>query len=388
MINSIREETDKLLHNKMIVIVLFIIPIAANILFGFVFQSSRISHIPMAVVDHDQSSLSRMIIQQFEENDTFSLKYMLQDEDKLKKMMEAGTVKTGMIIPENFYKDVLMLRAPNVLMIYDGSSMPIASTAKSKASEILLTLKTGTAMKMIGGKLSVPSDVADKTALTVGFKTRFLYNPSKNYNYTLNPGLGAAAVQTAIVLLGAVCIRKEKLRDGFTSSMNYIMGKIIFYGLLGTVSLMCSIFIQAVIFDIPFKGEVTAALLLSLLMALAESAFAVMVSVWVSETAFASLIVAVLFIPSTAIGGYTWPRISMNRLYKSISYLMPFAHYGDSLRNVYLKGIPLSMLFPQFKWFLCYIAATLAISAAGVVVWNLPVFRKTAVKEEKADAVY
>lgn len=390
MINSIKEESSKLLHSKMIVIILFIIPIAANILIGLVFHSSQISHIPMAVVDHDQSSLSRMIIEQFAENDTFSLKYVLQDEDKLKKMMEDGTIKTGMIIPENFSQDVTKLKAPNILMIYDGSHMPIASTAKSKASEILLTLKTGAAMKMIGGKLSLPRDAAEKTALTIGFKSRFLYNPARSYKYTLNPGLGAAVVQTAIVLLGAVCIRKEKLHDGFIKSMGYITGKIIFYGLLGAISLMFSIFVQSVMFGIPFKGTFTSALLLSLLMALAESACAVMVSVWVSETAFASLIVAVLFIPSTALGGYTWPRLSMPQIYKSVSYMMPFAHYGDSVRSLYLKGIPLSALVPEFKWFGWFIAVICAIAAAGVLVWNLPVIARTAIfaKEEKTNDVY
>lgn len=379
MINSIKEETGKLLHNRMIVIVLFIIPIAANLLIGWVFQGSLIRHIPMAVVDHDQSSLSRTVIQYFAENETFSVKYILQDEEELEKLMEEGTIKTGMVIPENFSQDVVKLKAPNILMIYDGSSMPVASSAKSKASEILMTVKTGTAMKLIGGKLAAPTDIARKTALTINFKSRFLYNPARSYSYTLNPGLGAAVVQTAIVLMGAVCIRKEKPREGLRKCMGYIAGKAVFYGILGTASLMCSVFIQTVIFGIPLKGEISSVLLLSSLMALAESTCAVMISVWVHDKMFASMVAAVLFIPSTAIGGYTWPRFSMPTAYQSLSYIMPFAHYGDSLRNLYLKGIPLSMLTNELKWFTGYIAACFVLAAIGVVVWNLPVFTKISV---------
>lgn len=379
MVNSIREETSKLLHNRMIVVVLFIIPIAANLLIGGVFQSSLIRHIPMAVVDHDQSGLSRTIIQQFAENETFSIKYILQDEEKLEEMIQDGTIKTGMIIPGNFSSDVTNLKSPNVLMIYDGSSMPVASSAKSKASEILMTLKTGAAMKLIGGKLAVPPDVAQKTALTISFKNRFIYNPARSYSYTLNPGLGTAAVQSAIVLMGAVCINKEKLREGLKKCMGYIAGKVVFYGVLGTASLMCSVFIQNVVFDIPMKSNISSVLLLSLLMALAESACAVMISVWVHEKMFASMVAAVLFIPSTAIGGYTWPRLSMPPLYQFLSYIMPFAHYGDPLRNLYLKGISLSRLVPEFKWFIAYIAVCFILAAVGVMAWNLPVFRKNAV---------
>lgn len=389
MINSIREEAGKLLHNRMYAIILFIIPIAANLLIGFVFHSGQIAHIPMAVVDYDRSGLSRTIIQQFAEEETFSLDYMLQDEEKLKAMLQSGDISVGMIIPGNFSRDVAMLKAPNILMIYDGSHMPVASTAKAKASEILLTLKTGAAMKLIGGKLGLPGDVAEKTALTIGFKTRFLYNTAKSYKYTLNPGLGAAVVQTAIVLLGAVCVNKDKLHGSFGRSVGYIAGKVVFFGLLGTASLMLGIFIQSAIFGVPFKGRLEAALLLSLLMATAEAACAVMISVWVSDTAFASLAAAVLFIPSTALGGYTWPIMSMPRVYQSASYLMPFAHYGDSLRSLYLKGIPLSVLLPELKWFGWYTAAAFSVAAAGVAIRNLPALTGIAgaVKGGKADGL-
>jgi len=390
MINSIREEADKLLHNRMYVIILFIIPIAANLLIGLVFDSGQITHIPMAVVDYDQSALSRGIIQQFADEETFSLKYILQDEERLKSMLQSGEISTGMIIPGNFSSDVSMLKAPNILMIYDGSHMPVASTAKAKASEILLTLKTGAAMKLIGGKLAMPGDAARKTALTIGFKNRFLYNPAKSYKYSLNPGLGAAVVQTAIVLLGAVCINREKLLGSFGRAMGYIAGKVIFFGVMGTVAFMLSIFIQSVIFGVPFQGGIGESLLLSLFMAFAEAACAVTISVWVSETAFASLLAAVLFIPSTALGGYTWPIMSMPRVYQSLAYLMPFAHYGDSLRSLYLKGVSLYKLLPEIKWLSGYISAMLVTSAVGVIVWNLPAIKGIpgAAREGKADGIH
>lgn len=372
MINSIKEETGQLLHNRMLIIVLFIIPIVANLLIGWVFQCNVIRHIPMAIVDYDQSSLSRMIIQHFSENDTFSVNYMLQDEETLKQLIEEGKVKAAMVIPGNFSQDVTMLRSPNVLMIYDGSSMPVASTAKAKASEILLTLKTGAAMKLIGGKLSVPGDVAYKTALSIGFKNRFMYNPARSYTYSLNTGLGAATVQSAIVLMGVVCIRKERLREGLKRNLGYIAGKIVFYGVLGASSLMCSVFIQHFIFAVPMKGAIITILVLCLFMAVAEAACAVMLSVWIHERMFALLVAAVLFIPSTALGGYTWPRLSMPGLYKSIAYVLPFAHFGNSLRNLMLKGIPLGNLVLELKWFTGYTAVCFALAALGVLAWNLP----------------
>lgn len=167
-----------------------------------------------------------------------------------------------------------------------------------------------------------------------------------------------AIVQTAIVLLGAVCIRRERLSGNFIMNMGYISGKIVFYTLMGTVSLMCSVFIQSGLFGIPFRGAVSSALLLSLMM-------------------------AVLFIPSAALGGYTWLRLAMPEIYRAFSYLMPFAHYGDALRSLYLKGIHLSALSADLKWFGWFSLVSFIAAGMGVLRQSLPVFTGAVVPIEE-----
>lgn len=387
MISSIWEEWKRMWKDKHMIGLLIIIPLAFNILIGIEFQSNRIMEIPMAVVDHDNSSLSRMIVQNFDENEVFSIKYHLSDESDLKKLIENGTVNVGMVIPEGFYSDVTMMKGPNILMVYDGSNMSIASTAKSKASEILLTLKTGVSMKLIGGKLKLPADVSQRTALSVRFSSRFLYNPTKSYKNFLNPGLGTAIVQTGIILLAAVCIRRESLNRGFMLNFGYYCGKVVFYTLSGTVMFLSSVFIQNEIFHIPYRGSVIAVILLSFFMALAVSSFGAMISVWVTNTSFASLVVAVLFVPSTAMGGYTWPIMAMPKIYQIYASTMPFAHYSTALRLLYLKGLPLDALLVDFRWFCVYTLITFFIGSLGIVYHRLPVFsyissRRKPIEEE------
>lgn len=374
MISSIWEECKRMRKEKIMIVLLFIIPIAVNILIGIEFQNNRILEIPMAVVDHDNSSLSRMIVQQFDENDTFSVKYRLSDESDLKKLIDKGTINAGMIIPEGFNTDVTMMKAPNILMVYDGSNMSIASSAKSKASEILLTIKTGVSMKMIGGKLKLPADVSKRTALSVRFSSRFLYNPGRSYKNFLNPGLGAAIVQSGLILLAAVCIKRESLNKGFVMNFGYYCGKIIFYTLAGTTMFLGSVFIQSVIFHVPYRGNIMAVICLSFLMSMAVSTFGAMISVWIRNTAFASLVVAVLFVPSTAMGGYTWPIMAMPKIYQIYGATMPFAHYSTALRQLCLKGIPFYTLLADFRWFFCYILIAFAFGGLGLYVLHLPLF--------------
>ena len=386
MFNSVLEECKKVLRDKSMLLILFIIPIAVNLLIGFEFQNNQIINIPMAVIDYDNSSLSRMIINQFEESETFSVKYKLTEETDLKKLIDNGNANVGMIIPVDFSQDISKLSGTSILMIYDGSNMSVASTAKSKASEILLTLKTGISMKIIGGKLMLPEDISKNTAMTIKFSGRFLYNPAKSYKNFLNPGLGVAIVQTSIVLLGAVCIKKEKLGKDYFTDTSYIFGKVIFYTTIGTMMLLCSVLIQNRIFNIPFRGNFIYVIALSFLMALAIASFAVMISVWVSDTTFASLIVAVLFIPSTALAGYTYPMMAMPGIYKILASLMPFGHYGSILRDLYLKGVPFMVLLNDLRWFCCFFLFSFLLSCAGILCQNLQIYKYFCLKLAEEEA--
>ncbi|MCR4436940.1 MAG: ABC transporter permease [Clostridiales bacterium] len=384
MISSFLKKCRAAGVNRMALIVILLLPAAVNILLGLEFLNGQIRSIPMAVVDQDNSSLSRMIVRQFEENETFDVKYYLKSGDEVKALLDRGDVKVGMVIPRDFSKDVAGFRSPGILMLYDGSHMSVASTAKTRATEILMSLKTGTAMKMMSGKLNMPGTVAEKTAQTIEFSNRVLYNPTKSFMYFLNPGLGVAVVQTGIVLMGVVSVGRESLTGNLAASLRYVSRKILSYGLLGTLSLMSSVFIQNKLFGIPFRGNYGSAWLLSLCLAFSVSVFSVMLSVWIPDSMIASTVGAVLFIPDAVLVGYTWPVLSMPAAYRFAASLIPFGHYADNLRDLYLKGVPLPALFNDIRWFCLFALVSLAALGMGLARRSRPVCGRAAAYEKGA----
>lgn len=368
MVESILDECRRMIKEKMIYVIIFIIPIIVNLLLGFEFSYDQIQHIPMAIIDQDNSTLSRKIVQSFSENEIFDVKYYIDDPNQMKKLLDDSTVKVGMIIPKDFYSDVTELKSPTVLMLYDGSHMSIASAAKSRATEILLTLKVGATRKVLSGKLGVPADVSAKLAQPITFSNRFLYNPTKSFKNFLTPGFGVAIVQTAIVLMAVVSIRRKKVTGDFLDKYAHVLGKIIFYAVLGTLSLMMCIAIQSLIFKVPFRGSYFAALILSTAFAFAVSSFAILVSVWVGEKMLCTLIVAILFIPNTIMVGYTWPVLSMPMIYKHVANCLPFYHYADNIRDLFLKGSSLANCYNDLVWFLIYTLICLIFIGLGTYV--------------------
>lgn len=367
MLKTLSREFKLMFGSWMMITVLVIIPILVNILLGFEFCYNQIQHIPMAIIDQDNSSTSRMIVQQFCENEIFNVKYYPNDSSEMKKLMDDSKIRVGMIIPKNFNNDVLTLQSPTILMLYDGSHMSVASTAKTKASEILLTLKTGVLIKLIEGNLSLPAETAEKMALAINFSNRTLYNPAKSFKNFLTPGFGAAIVQSAVVLMAAAAIKAEELETKKSKRAGYLLGKIIFYTGWGTFSLIASILIQSKWFGVPFRGNFMEAILFSIALSASIASFALMISSWIRDTSFALLVNAVIFVPNSVMVGYTWPVLSMPKPYQIAATFFPFYHYADPLRDMYLKGVPGVDVLHEMLWFAAFTLITFVIGWAGVL---------------------
>ena len=71
MLEGLQEEFHRLRKDKLLIIACLIIPICVNLLVGLELQSGVIEHVPMAIIDYDDSQLSRQLIRYFRENDSF-----------------------------------------------------------------------------------------------------------------------------------------------------------------------------------------------------------------------------------------------------------------------------------------------------------------------------
>ncbi|WP_425446210.1 ABC transporter permease [Dethiothermospora halolimnae] len=362
------EEIKKMGKGKITVLVLFIIPILGNLLLGYQFKEGHLKDISLAIYDQDNSSLSRMIIDEFNANETFDINYYVNSDKEIKRLFKNGEIMTAMVIPKDFNKDILKLNDTKILMIYDGSHMPTLSVAKAKASEILLTIKTGVSMKLIGGKLGVHKNIVENISQALKFRTRYLYNPTQNYKNFFTIGMGIAMIQSAIALLAASSILKKKLSDKRLDRIGYQIGKILFYGLFGFLSIMLIIFVQRDILSIPFRGSIFDSAIMSILLSFSVSSFGVMISSIIPDKMIATTINAVIFVPNTIMIGYTWPVLSMPIAYRKVSSFFPYYHYADNIRDMFLKGTEIETMVSDINWYFAFISITVIIGAFGISI--------------------
>ena len=91
-----------------------IVPIVAALVLGAMYSHTYADNIPMGIVDLDESSLSRNIIQQFSIHPGLTIESYPASEAEAYEEILTGKIKGAVIIPRDFYKDVLQTKSPNV----------------------------------------------------------------------------------------------------------------------------------------------------------------------------------------------------------------------------------------------------------------------------------
>ncbi len=315
-------------------VLIILMPHLVNLATCTMMIDKQLREIPMAVYLGDNTDLTREIVRSFDENETFDVQYYVESIKEIETLMSEGKVQFGLAIPVNFTKDVKGAKAPTVDLVIDGSQLSLASFTKIRSSEILLTIKTGAMMSLYQGKFNISEHEALNTAMPISITTRLLGNPTRNYINFLLPGMMTALVQVGLAMnASAVFSRRE--RETFKQSfVRYLLN----FSTLGFVSMLGIVAVQSVFFKTPIKGSLLQIILLTALFNLAVTAVSLAIASGLNNKVFASQVGALWFIPSSILSGYTWPLISMPDGIQRISHLMPFTYYGDTLRDLMLKG--------------------------------------------------
>lgn len=336
----------------MLMVMMFVIPISSSFLFGYNMQAKQIQHIPTIIVDRDNSSFSRMLTEEIGRNEIFNIVEYSENDSDVQKFIEQGKAMVGVIIPSSFSKDLTEGNGPKILVFYDGSQMSITSAAKARISEILLTIKTGYLKKVMEGKLNVLPNQSIKTTLPMYFTYRLLNNPTRNYVNFLVPGMLIGIIQIGLIMIGVDRVRdKEKF-------FLLCLGKSILWGVLGAISIITTLWIQCHYFGVPYKGSLSAGIKITLIYSIAIVSTGMLVRFIIPNKVLATQVAAIIVIPSSILGGFTFPLMAMPKLFQQIAFFLPYVHYAEPIRDLSMKDIDISYISQDMSWlikFMVYI---------------------------------
>ncbi|MCT4604896.1 MAG: ABC transporter permease [Marinisporobacter sp.] len=353
-LKMIFKELKNTIFDRDVILLISLGSIFLTLLFGGVYINSYIEDIPVAILDEDNSSLSRMIVQQFGDDDRFDLTYHINTREELKDLIDSRRVHMGVYIPPNFSKDVMTLESSDVLILVDGTNMVVGNNAYAQAVSIIQTIAAGTQIKLIEAKGIVPS-LSYNVAMPFQFTDRMLYDPKMTYmNYLIVGFIGIFLQQVMFSGVGISVVKGGEYFAG-KNTIKKLVPKVIALAILALSSMCIAIHIAQRVFNVPIRGSIGIGLLFAFVFILAITCPAIILASIVKDKLKFAQISYMLSLPTFAASGYLWTidqlPAPMVAVYKC---LWPLIYFVRPFDEVMVKGLRFEMIKGNIYGLLLY----------------------------------
>ena len=325
-----------------------LMPALLMLLFGYA-VTLDVKKVSMAVLDRDRSQESLNFIQRFTASPYFHLRAWVRDEKTMKRLIDQGEVKMGLILPWDFSKTIKAEKLASVQVLIDGADANTASLILSYAQAIT---RQYTQEKTV---LKVTRMGMRTLSLPIEARPRVWFNEdleSKNY---FVPGL----VAVIISIIGVLLTRQVIVREWEKGTMELLIstpvrkgelmvGKLFPYFFLGLLDLSLSVLMGKWFFQVPLRGSIALLFALSCIYILVALALGLTISTFARTQLLANQMAMVIgFLPTFLLSGFTFVIDNMPIWLQIITYGIAPRYYVTIVKEIFLKGTGFSFLWRE-----------------------------------------
>lgn len=340
---------------------LFIVPVLLTFFFGGLYSHHKVTEVKIAVVDEDNTSLSRMLSENLDRSEKFQVTEHLTDSEKIGTYLNDNRVDAVILIPNHFMKDIKRYIPVEVGVFLDGSNMLIGNTVLSGANEVIQTTQAGLLIKILEG-MGNSQVKSINIAQLIQFRSRIWYNPTFSYTYFMVLGLVGTVIQQVTLFQSAQSFIRDNVngvdilwQKAGMSFGAYYLAKATFYWLSAVFNSMLCLLVAKGFFGIPIKGDPVTLLTLIAVFSAAITALGFLFSVIARTEMLANQYAMIVASPAFLISGFTWPFFAMPLFFQWLGKAIPLTHFLLALRAVTLRGTGIEVIMP-------YIYALLAMT--------------------------
>ncbi len=349
LFDIIIEEFKLIFTNKNYIFLVCLWPFIDCLFLGGIYFYGYVRNMPIAVVDNDNTKLSRTISRYFDTSYAFDVFYETKSIDDLKDLLTENKISMGIVIPKHTQRNIKKSLPANIDFYIDGSNYLTANLSEIEGSNILGTINAGLKNVMMKKK-GIQSSHAKAMMLPIINDTSKLFNPTYNYGYFLTPGLWISILGQLFLIFGALSIGRHLEQNRNTSAVFcLVFGKLFVYTVISVIYFEILFRIFFPIFQIPFDGNTFGAIILSVLFILATILLGMLMSA-VSGNRVDSLKGCLLIgSPAFLLSGYTWPLEQMPTLMRTISHFIPLTAYLEGFRKIFQQNMKVEYILPFAK---------------------------------------
>lgn len=346
------KEWREIIRDKLFFALAFIVPTALMLMFGFGL-SLDVENIPIAIVDHDGSALSRDYAHRFIDSRYFQFLGYSHNERELTPLLTGNRIRAAIIIPEHFEKNLLAGRPAQIQTLIDGTFPFRAQTTKGYIIAINSAVSAELLAQYLARLRGIPIAQAVKIVQPVRLEVRYLYNQSVKSIWSLAPKLIMVILMISPPFLTALGVVREKesgsIYNIYSSTLSrgeFLIGKLSPYVGISILNAILLWLLAMWLYGVPFKGPPVFFFFATVMYVICTTGIGLVVSVLV-RTQTAAMIVTAIFtiVPAVLYSGILIPISSLTQAAQVIAHALPAMYYTNIALGCFLKGVGFQALW-------------------------------------------
>ena len=352
--------------------VIFLAPIIELLVFGYS-VTMDLRNVRLAVYDLDNSVASRELVSRFVQSGYFDIVEYVTDDARARDVLDREKARAVLRLNKGFQEKLQAGRQAPVQLILDGTNSNTAGIVLNYSAKITAQYSQELLNTRLVRNLGRMPSLG-----RVELETRAWFNENLNSRNFYIPGVIAMIVTVVTLLLTSMAVVREKeigtmeqLLVTPIRPIEFILGKTLPFTVIAFADVLLVTLIGVFWFDVPIRGSLPLLFLATALYLMTTLGLGLFIST-ISQTQQQAMMGAFFFFfPAFLLSGFVFPIANMPEVVQWLTLLNPLRYFLEIIRALFLKGVGIGILWPQF--------AALAVLGVAILGLTSSKFKKTLV---------
>jgi len=340
-IGFVRKEFYHIYRDKRSLFILFGMPIAQILLFGFAI-TNEINKVEIAILDHAKDATTIEIINKMASSKYFSINRYLAAESQVEGVFKQGKIKAVINFEKDFGEKLIKNGQSTIQIIADATDPNTANSITNYIQSIIQQYNQSININQAGGT-------------QVFMQTHMAFNPEIKSVFMFVPGVMTIILMLVSAMMTSISITREKelgtmeiLLVSPLKPFQVVLGKVVPYILLSIINAIIIILLSIFIFKMPVQGSLLLLGAESVLFIITSLSLGILIST-IAETQQTAMMISLmgLMLPVILLSGFIFPISSMPLPLQLISNTIPAKWFIIIIKGIMLKGVGIAFIWKE-----------------------------------------
>ncbi|TVQ73244.1 MAG: ABC transporter permease [Chromatiaceae bacterium] len=335
---TMRQELTVIFSDRAVVLVLIGGSLFYALFYPLPYQAQVATALPVAVVDHDSSALSRQLVRWIDATEQVQVTLTTSDVNQVRDAVRRKALAGYIEIPNGFGRQVLRGEPARIGVFANGAYLVLYSQVANATASASLALSQNIVEQRALTTSAHSPEGARALAMPVAVDLHELYNPDGGYaNYVVPAVLILILQQT--FLIGICMVQVGRREQGEIDRAPLVMiARVSVY-----LALQCLLFgfYMLVVYDLfsfPHLGSAGLALVAVLPGFVAVTLLGLLLGCLFSSRETALQVMMLVSVPALFLAGFAWPAEAMPGWLVNLGLIIPSTGSIDAFVRVYQMG--------------------------------------------------